>query len=165
MTLNMDGKAVFVADWGGGIAKAPMSRFAFKGGKEVRRLKGSWVDNKGADRHHHGDRFNEDAIRDHCCFRPRGPWQCWRCPTRKVGAAAPVASAPDAGVHEILTDKIPSEAGGGISATVPLDERGLHQAMGRESSIPAYEFSLEADREMFSKAVHNGKAAIRTAFH
>ena len=48
LTFEYDGKAVFVADWGGGVSKDPYVKFAFKGGKKGDDLKVSWSDNKGA---------------------------------------------------------------------------------------------------------------------
>src|ERR1700681_344951 len=48
LTFEYDGKAVFVADWGGGISKDPYVKFAFKGAKKGDDLKVSCVDNKGA---------------------------------------------------------------------------------------------------------------------
>src|SRR5258708_12859139 len=48
LTFEYDGKAVFVADWGGGVSKDPYVKFAFKGGKKGDDLKVSWVDTKGA---------------------------------------------------------------------------------------------------------------------
>src|ERR1700675_1071929 len=48
LTFEYDGKAVFVADWGGGISKDPYVKFAFTGAKKGDDLKASWVDNKGA---------------------------------------------------------------------------------------------------------------------
>ena len=48
LTFEYDGKAVFVADWGGGVSKDPYVKFSFKGGKKGDDLKVSWSDNKGA---------------------------------------------------------------------------------------------------------------------
>jgi sulfur-oxidizing protein SoxZ len=48
LTFEYDGKAVLVADWGGGVSKDPYVKFAFKGGKKGDDLKVGWVDNKGA---------------------------------------------------------------------------------------------------------------------
>lgn len=48
LTFEHDGKAVFAADWGGGISKDPYVKFSFKGGKKGDELKVSWSDNKGA---------------------------------------------------------------------------------------------------------------------
>ena len=48
LTFEHDGKAVFTADWGGGVSKDPYVKFAFKGAKKGDELKISWVDNKGA---------------------------------------------------------------------------------------------------------------------
>ena len=48
LTFEHNGKAVFAADWGGGISKDPYVKFSFKGGKKGDELKVSWSDNKGA---------------------------------------------------------------------------------------------------------------------
>jgi sulfur-oxidizing protein SoxZ len=48
LTFEYDGKSVFVADWGTGVAKDPYVKFSFKGGKKGDDLKISWIDNKGA---------------------------------------------------------------------------------------------------------------------
>ena len=48
LTVEHNGKPVFVADWGAAVSKDPYVKFAFKGGKKGDDLKISWVDNKGA---------------------------------------------------------------------------------------------------------------------
>jgi sulfur-oxidizing protein SoxZ len=48
LTFEYDGKSVFVAAWGTGVAKDPYVKFSFKGGKKGDDLKISWIDNKGA---------------------------------------------------------------------------------------------------------------------
>ena len=48
VTIEHDGKPVFVADWGPAVSKDPYLKFAFKGGKKGDDLKVSWSDNKGA---------------------------------------------------------------------------------------------------------------------
>ena len=48
VTFEVNGKAVFVADWGPAVSKDPYVKFAFKGAKKGDDLKVSWVDNKGA---------------------------------------------------------------------------------------------------------------------
>lgn len=47
VTVEHDGKAVFVANWGPAVSKDPYLKFAFKGGKNGDDLKISWTDNKG----------------------------------------------------------------------------------------------------------------------
>ncbi|MGB3865169.1 MAG: thiosulfate oxidation carrier complex protein SoxZ [Xanthobacteraceae bacterium] len=48
VTVEHDGKPVFVADWGPAVSKDPYLKFAFKGGNKGDDLKISWTDNKGA---------------------------------------------------------------------------------------------------------------------
>jgi sulfur-oxidizing protein SoxZ len=48
LTIEHNGKAVFVADWGPAVSKDPYVKFAFKGGNKGDEIKISWVDNKGA---------------------------------------------------------------------------------------------------------------------
>lgn len=48
VTIEHDGKPVFIADWGPAVSKDPYLKFAFKGGKKGDDLKVSWTDNKGA---------------------------------------------------------------------------------------------------------------------
>ena len=48
VTIEHDGKPVFIADWGPAVSKDPYLKFAFKGGKKGDDLKVSWIDNKGA---------------------------------------------------------------------------------------------------------------------
>ncbi len=48
VTVEHDGKTVFVADWGPAVSKDPYLKFAFKGGNKGDDLKISWTDNKGA---------------------------------------------------------------------------------------------------------------------
>lgn len=47
VTAELDGKVVFVANWGIGISTNPFLSFKVKGGKSGQTLKLSWVDNKG----------------------------------------------------------------------------------------------------------------------
>lgn len=47
VTAEIDGKQVFIADWGIGISTNPFLSFKVKGGKSGQSLKLSWVDNKG----------------------------------------------------------------------------------------------------------------------
>ena len=48
LTFELNGKSVFVADWGPAVAKDPYVKFAFKGANKGDELKISWIDNKGA---------------------------------------------------------------------------------------------------------------------
>lgn len=48
VTVEHNGKAVFVADWGPAVSKDPYLKFAFKGGNKGDDLKIGWTDNKGA---------------------------------------------------------------------------------------------------------------------
>jgi sulfur-oxidizing protein SoxZ len=48
LTFELNGKNVFVADWGPAVAKDPYVKFAFKGANKGDELKISWIDNKGA---------------------------------------------------------------------------------------------------------------------
>ena len=45
--VRVNGKAVFVADWGTAVSKDPYVKFSFKGGNKGDDLRISWVDNKG----------------------------------------------------------------------------------------------------------------------
>ena len=47
LTVEYDGRSVFIADWGPAVSKDPYVKFRFKGGKKGDDLKISWVDNKG----------------------------------------------------------------------------------------------------------------------
>ena len=47
VTFEVNGKAVFVADWGTAVSKDPYVKFSFKGGNKGDDLRISWVDNKG----------------------------------------------------------------------------------------------------------------------
>ena len=48
LTFELNGKTVFLADWGPAVSKDPYVKFAFKGGAKGDELKINWVDNKGA---------------------------------------------------------------------------------------------------------------------
>ena len=48
LTIECNGKEVFVADWGPAVSKDPYVKFSFKGAKKGDDLKISWSDNKGA---------------------------------------------------------------------------------------------------------------------
>jgi sulfur-oxidizing protein SoxZ len=48
LTFELDGKPVFIADWGPAISKDPYVKFSFKGGRKGDELKIGWLDNQGA---------------------------------------------------------------------------------------------------------------------
>ena len=50
VTVNHNGKAVLLAEWGPAVAKNPYLQFKFKGGKKGDKVSVTWVDNKGETR-------------------------------------------------------------------------------------------------------------------